>query len=204
MLSLAIGKEGQNARLAAKLTGWRIQIRSESAAEAVEAGEGPESALYEPFAPGETPDIDIIEEAEEVAAAAEAAADAQPQVGEPAVASVTETGTAAEPAAVPGQEEEDIQFAQALQRMAVPRGEERESEDYGEEDEEDEVYEVPTMIAPDQRPTGIRFAEDVLPKRVEEEDPAKKGAAKKSRRAPRFVEEVDEEMEEIDYSGRIH
>lgn len=29
-LSLAIGKEGQNARLAAKLTGWRIDIKSES------------------------------------------------------------------------------------------------------------------------------------------------------------------------------
>lgn len=36
-LSLAIGKEGQNARLAAKLTGWKIDIKSESqAAEAVE------------------------------------------------------------------------------------------------------------------------------------------------------------------------
>lgn len=33
-LSLAIGKEGQNARLAAKLTGWRIDIKSESEAEA--------------------------------------------------------------------------------------------------------------------------------------------------------------------------
>jgi N utilization substance protein A len=29
-LSLAIGKEGQNARLAAKLTGWKIDIKSES------------------------------------------------------------------------------------------------------------------------------------------------------------------------------
>ena len=28
-LSLAIGKEGQNVRLAAKLTGWKIDIRSE-------------------------------------------------------------------------------------------------------------------------------------------------------------------------------
>ena len=28
-LSLAIGKEGQNARLAARLTGWRIDIRSD-------------------------------------------------------------------------------------------------------------------------------------------------------------------------------
>ncbi len=32
-LSLAIGKEGQNARLAAKLTGWKIDIKSESEAE---------------------------------------------------------------------------------------------------------------------------------------------------------------------------
>jgi N utilization substance protein A len=32
-LSLAIGKEGQNARLAAKLTGWRIDIRSDAAGE---------------------------------------------------------------------------------------------------------------------------------------------------------------------------
>lgn len=37
-LSLAIGKEGQNARLAARLTGWRIDIRSD--AEAAEAGSG--------------------------------------------------------------------------------------------------------------------------------------------------------------------
>jgi len=29
-LSLAIGREGQNARLAARLTGWRIDIKSET------------------------------------------------------------------------------------------------------------------------------------------------------------------------------
>jgi len=39
-LSLAIGKEGQNARLAAKLTGWRIDIRSDEAASAGGAAEG--------------------------------------------------------------------------------------------------------------------------------------------------------------------
>lgn len=38
-LSLAIGKEGQNARLAAKLTGWKIDIKSESQAQSVEQGE---------------------------------------------------------------------------------------------------------------------------------------------------------------------
>ncbi|MFD9896464.1 transcription termination factor NusA [Amycolatopsis sp. NPDC059027] len=38
-LSLAIGKEGQNARLAARLTGWRIDIRSDAApAEAGDQG----------------------------------------------------------------------------------------------------------------------------------------------------------------------
>ena len=30
VLSLAIGKEGQNARLAARLTGWKIDIKSQS------------------------------------------------------------------------------------------------------------------------------------------------------------------------------
>jgi transcription termination/antitermination protein NusA len=43
-LSLAIGREGQNARLAARLTGWRIDIRSDSAPEpdrpAAPAGNG--------------------------------------------------------------------------------------------------------------------------------------------------------------------
>ncbi|MFP5334654.1 MAG: transcription termination factor NusA [Actinomycetes bacterium] len=37
-LSLAIGKEGQNARLAAKLTGWRIDIRPDTDAGAPAAG----------------------------------------------------------------------------------------------------------------------------------------------------------------------
>lgn len=49
-LSLAIGKEGQNARLAAKLTGWKIDIKSETqAAEAaaVEAAAGAVEAEQE-------------------------------------------------------------------------------------------------------------------------------------------------------------
>lgn len=43
-LSLAIGKRGQNARLAAKLTGWKIDIKSESAAkeEGIEINPKPE------------------------------------------------------------------------------------------------------------------------------------------------------------------
>jgi N utilization substance protein A len=40
-LSLAIGKEGQNARLAAKLTGWRIDIRPDTAPDGGEPGHAP-------------------------------------------------------------------------------------------------------------------------------------------------------------------
>jgi len=60
-LSLAIGREGQNARLAAKLTGWKIDIKSQSQAEemldqaeadfaemegALDAGEGSDGVEY--------------------------------------------------------------------------------------------------------------------------------------------------------------
>jgi N utilization substance protein A len=39
-LSLAIGREGQNARLAARLTGWRVDIRSETEFSKQETEEG--------------------------------------------------------------------------------------------------------------------------------------------------------------------
>jgi N utilization substance protein A len=45
-LSLAIGKEGQNARLANRLTGWRIDISSES-----QAAERRSEQVYEPASP---------------------------------------------------------------------------------------------------------------------------------------------------------
>jgi N utilization substance protein A len=74
-LSLAIGKEGQNARLAAKLTGWRIDIKSVSALEteraslgreaAVEAGEVEEPAP-EFAAVGELPSLMPISETEAI------------------------------------------------------------------------------------------------------------------------------------------
>jgi transcription termination/antitermination protein NusA len=43
-LSLAIGKEGQNARLAARLTGWRIDIRSDAEDPADDGGPAPAGA----------------------------------------------------------------------------------------------------------------------------------------------------------------
>ena len=49
-LSLDIGKEGQNARLAAKLTGWRIDIRSEAAVATAGSGDHDHESASE--APG--------------------------------------------------------------------------------------------------------------------------------------------------------
>jgi N utilization substance protein A len=71
-LSLAIGKEGQNARLAAKLTGWRIDIKSVSIAEA-------EKAVAKP-----APEVE--EKEEEVVTAEEPAAE-MPEILEPTPAS---------------------------------------------------------------------------------------------------------------------
>ena len=59
MLSLAIGREGQNARLAAKLSGWRIDIRSDvSVAEARAAAQAEAVAAAQPAVP-ETPPHDL-------------------------------------------------------------------------------------------------------------------------------------------------
>jgi N utilization substance protein A len=41
-LSLAIGREGQNARLAARLTGWRIDIRPDTEDVARDVDHAPE------------------------------------------------------------------------------------------------------------------------------------------------------------------
>ena len=53
-LSLAIGREGQNARLAARLTGYKIDIKSET--QAIESGEWP------PYEGGDEGDYDDGEE----------------------------------------------------------------------------------------------------------------------------------------------
>jgi N utilization substance protein A len=78
MLSLAIGREGQNARLAARLTGWRIDIRSDvSVAEAKAAAEAESTqpvAAEAPAAGAEVP-TEAPSEIEGTIAPADASAD---------------------------------------------------------------------------------------------------------------------------------
>lgn len=93
-LSLAIGKEGQNARLAAKLTGWNVDIKSATEAEAyaeerartqaeaaaVSAVEAEAAAQVVVEVPPEVVDAPVV-----VDAPIEIAATAEPAVAEPSV-----------------------------------------------------------------------------------------------------------------------
>jgi N utilization substance protein A len=122
-LSLAIGKEGQNARLAARLTGWRVDIKSETQLAEEESGggyaegewvEGPDGALmWQPAEGGEaisaaeagyatlggdTPP-EAVSNAADAASAEGAATDAPPgDAGESTDAGDGATGPEGEPA----------------------------------------------------------------------------------------------------------
>ncbi len=101
-LSLAIGKEGQNARLAAKLTGWRIDIKSESqVAEEAARKEAKEAARLAAMTPEEIE----AERAAQAAAeeAARAAEEAARLAAEQAAIATAELVTE-EPAAAPVEE----------------------------------------------------------------------------------------------------
>jgi N utilization substance protein A len=124
-LSLAIGKEGQNARLAAKLTGWRIDIKSESAVQ--EAGlaaaiveEAPAEAVTEAAAEEVAPVETVAEAAAEEAAPAETVAEAAAEEvavapSEEPVAAVAEKA----PAVAPGKPQ--VRFAEQVLSPAGDR-----------------------------------------------------------------------------------
>ena len=102
-LSLAIGREGQNARLAARLTGWRIDIKSES-----QAAEPPPPVVPVEAAAPEEPQAETEEEVatgvgaeptpEEVAPVEAEAVEAAPVEPEPVAAAAP---VEPEPVAVP-------------------------------------------------------------------------------------------------------
>ncbi|MFQ5967755.1 MAG: transcription termination factor NusA [Acidimicrobiia bacterium] len=119
-LSLAIGREGQNARLAARLTGYKIDIRSQSQEAGIEVGpeEEEEAAAPEPAEPAEAA-AEATEDAEAAEAAVEETTPAaeEPETGqepepvveeaeEEAEAAVTEPEAAEAAEAAPADEEE--------------------------------------------------------------------------------------------------
>jgi N utilization substance protein A len=96
-LSLAIGREGQNARLAARLTGWRIDIKSES-----QAAEPPPPVVPAAVAAPEEAQTDTAEEVATGAGAEPTPDEAEPVEAEPVA--VTETPAEAAPAEAPAGE----------------------------------------------------------------------------------------------------
>ena len=187
-LSLAIGKEGQNTRLAARLTGWRLDIKGMTEWEEIRETRRlqiAEQAAAEVEAPDEEAAVAVLEIPEtEVAEAAVATVETVEE-------SPVEAEAIAEPAAVPVNEDEILE---ALIREeegketqeAVTAGAEAspsfsvddldsftlgdvgtiEDEDEAEEDGEDELVLVPdvapamAIVTPDAG--KIRFAEDLM------------------------------------------
>jgi N utilization substance protein A len=96
MLSLAIGREGQNARLAARLTGWRIDIRSDVSVAAKAAED--EAAAGGPVAPVVAETVPAAAAEAPAPAAAALAPAAGTPVAETAAASIAEVAEVAAPA----------------------------------------------------------------------------------------------------------
>jgi N utilization substance protein A len=133
-LSLAIGKQGQNARLAAKLTGWRIDIKSVSAAAA--------EALMAP--PQPVPAVEVVPAPEEAEPALEAAAPA-----------VVPEATPAEPQATVAPS------APVWEEPSAPPADEESEEEEEEELEGQVVIELPKVAPAAPLPSRIRFAEEI-------------------------------------------
>ncbi|MDP2953803.1 MAG: KH domain-containing protein, partial [Chloroflexota bacterium] len=124
-LSLAIGKEGQNARLAAKLSGWRIDIKPSSVADAEQAEKEAQKAKQAAVAvPAEAPTPPAAVAAAEVAppapepvasaeavAVAEAVATAEKVLVEEAVAKPVAVEASPFPAAPQVRFAEDVGIA---------------------------------------------------------------------------------------------
>ena len=188
-LSLAIGKDGQNARLAAKLTGWNVDIKSSTEAEAIlrererlaaeraarerEEAErlAAERAAAEAAAAAdaeETVQIAAMLEADAIAAEAEAV-EAGPTEEELAAAAAAEAERLAREQAEREREEAEIMAElerEEMERQAVLEEEARREAEEAEikatalRDVPENVWAVPTGAAPSE-PSKIRFAEDI-------------------------------------------
>ncbi len=174
-LSLAIGREGQNARLAAKLTGWKIDILSSAEAD-MERLKRTAPVRTEKETIQEEPVTEPAVVDEPVAAEAQIETEpAEPPVAaeaEPLAEAVEVTETEAAPAEVEEAPEPvlaTVEAEESVTDVSWQEGEtttETEDEEVVEEDEEegipitDDVWQVPQLV-----PSGdsqIMFAEDLV------------------------------------------
>ena len=169
-LSLAIGREGQNARLAAKLTGWRIDIKPESAMQEVLAA-APTSAQPTTAPPPQSPAPESPEQPWMEAIAAEGP-------------------TTAEPAAEPAADEEAAPAAAAEAQETAAPGAIRFAEDVLVSSSEDSSKGASKIGSKKRKKT----------KKAERKPEGAQAKAKKTKRTRRPIveDEEDEEFEEID------
>ena len=158
-LSLAIGKEGQNARLAAKLTGWKVDIKSNVEADLMPRPQVA-AAPKPPARPVPAADISLPAQVEEALDAAVRQAASAVEVPEPAeqpepVAAEADTVAAdAEPVEVAEAEElvEEPVAVSAEQAEAIPVAEQEpaaeveETEPVEVEEEEEQPAPVPEPV----------------------------------------------------------
>ncbi len=166
-LSLAIGKEGQNARLAAKLTGWHLDIKSMSEWEAEKAQIKLEAAVIalEAEAEQETTQAaaleDVVAEVPQVEEEVEEVREDE-EVAVPVLEEVLADILAQEQVSVEEEEapQETLSLEEELEILTIEEHEEDEEEEEAPlEEMGDEIWEIP-QLTPDAG--KIRFAEDIL------------------------------------------
>jgi N utilization substance protein A len=169
-LSLAIGREGQNARLAAKLTGWRIDIRSESESGLNDSKETDGGAVA--VAEAEA----VVEATTAEAVTAEPVVAEATPVAEPVVAEIAEKVIA--PLISQDAELEELLREEAEEAAAASPAEEV-PESVGISVDDDSIWVLPETL---KESSVLRFAEDIMPSergrnRTERPDPAAAAAA---------------------------
>jgi N utilization substance protein A len=153
-LSLAIGREGQNARLAAKLSGWRIDIKSSSEAEAERLD------LTRPAPGAQEPPAEIAERAA-AKAAAKAAAEAPAEAAPVETVTVETIEDAAHPEPVEGAVETDLDPVETDLEERAPKPVETtpepEAPSLAEALASADTWKVPQTV----KRSALRFAEDI-------------------------------------------
>ena len=185
-LSLAIGKEGQNARLAAKLTGWKVDIKSDGEV----AGEEPVEPVTTTKVSKEKPVTPEVTEAVEETSITEAkeAQEEEPPVqddGDEVVEStdVAETGDTEVVEDTESTTEDSSEEKELIAAVAEASGEQEatETEDESLEsaaDLSEEVWNIRKPSVPVD-PGQIRFAEDI--EELFKNGPAKRRGTRKRR-----------------------
>lgn len=170
-LSLAIGREGQNARLSAKLTNWRIDIQGTSQVIEEEPAAAEPAAVVESVASAvETTEIEVPTAEPEVAvAAAEVVEDAPLTEATEVPTTETESEIVPDPAVDDGAAKAaaDAELAALEEELAVLEREEEERKAAQESEildvSSDDLWQVDggSKSASAEEVGGIRFAEDI-------------------------------------------